>query len=140
MKLALKNDLAEITRMSDELQAFADARGIAQGTVFALNLALEELVSNIINYGFTDSNEHVITVSLDVDGQDLHVQIEDDARAFNPLEKETPDLDAPLEERSIGGLGVHLVRTLMDDVRYERVGARNILSMRKHMTDGESLL
>ena len=137
--IALKNDLSEITRLADELQAFADGHGISPGTLFALNLALEELVTNIISYGYPDTGEHVITVSLDVDGADLHVRLEDDAKAFNPLEKETPDLDAPIEERGIGGLGVHLVRELMDDVRYERVGARNVLSMRKHMTDGESL-
>jgi len=137
--IALKNDLNEVTRLADELQAFADGHGISQGTLFALNLALEELVTNIISYGFSDAGEHVISVTLDLDGRTLHVRIEDDANAFNPLERETPDLDAPLEERTVGGLGVHLVRKLMDDVRYERVGARNVLSMRKHMTAGESL-
>jgi anti-sigma regulatory factor (Ser/Thr protein kinase) len=138
--IALKNDLAEISRMSEELQTFADGHGISPGTLFALNLVLEELVSNTISYGFADAEEHVITIALDCNGADLSVRVEDDARAYNPLEREDPDLDASLEERPIGGLGVHLVKQLMDDVRYERVGARNVLSMRKHMTDGESLL
>ena len=138
--IALKNDLAEIVRLGDELQAFADSHSISPGTLFALNLVLEELVSNTINYGFTDSGEHVITVSLDCNGSDLSVRVEDDAMEYNPLERETPDLDVPVEDRQIGGLGVHLVKEIMDDVRYERVGGRNVLSMRKHMTEGESLL
>ncbi len=68
------------------------------------------------------------------------MRVEDDAVAFNPLEREAPDLNAPLEDRPIGGLGVHLVRKLMDDVRYERAGARNILTMRKRATEGGALL
>lgn len=129
--IALRNDLAEMTHLADELQAFASGHGVSDGTLFAVNLALEELVTNTISYGFEDGGEHVITISLDVDGPDLHVRVEDDAKAFNPLEREAPDLNAPIEDRPIGGLGVHLVRTLMDEVRYERVGARNVLSMRK---------
>jgi serine/threonine-protein kinase RsbW len=113
---------------------------LSGGTLFAVNLALEEIVTNTISYGFTDDSEHTITISLDLDGRDLHVRVEDDAMPFNPLEREGPDLDAPLADRPIGGLGVHLVRTLMDDIRYERVGTRNVLSMRKRTTDGAALL
>ena len=104
----------------------------------AVNLALEELVTNTISYGFTDAGEHVIRISLHLDGPDLHIRVEDDATAFNPLEREAPDLVTPLAERPIGGLGIHFVRTLMDDVRYERVGARNVLSMRKRASDNEA--
>lgn len=105
-----------------------------------MNLALEELVTNTISYGCSDGREHAITISLHLEGADLHMRVEDDAMAFNPLEREAPDLNAPLEERPIGGLGVHLVRKLMDDVRYERTGTHNVLSMRKRATDGGALL
>ena len=104
---------------------------MSDATLFAVNLALEELVTNTISYGFADGSEHSITISLHVDGPDLHVRMEDDAKAFNPLESEGPDLDASLADRPIGGLGIHFVRTKMDDIRYERVGARNVLTMRK---------
>jgi len=132
--------LGELARLGDQLQAFAAANGLSDGTLFAVNLALEELITNTISYGFTDDSAHTITISLDLDGRDLHVRIEDDAMPFNPLEHEAPDLDAPLADRPIGGLGVHLVRTLMDEVRYERAGTRNVLSMRKRATEGGALL
>lgn len=135
-RIALKNDLAEIPRLADELQTFAAANQVSDGTLFAVNLALEELITNTISYGFSDGGEHLITIALALDGDDLCVRVEDDASAFNPLECAEPNLDAPIEERAVGGLGVHLVRTLMDDVRYERVEGRNILSMRKRATDG----
>jgi anti-sigma regulatory factor (Ser/Thr protein kinase) len=137
--IALTNDLSELTRLAETLQAFAAARGLSEGTLFAVNLALEELVTNTIWYGFPDAGTHVIHISLRLDGRDLHVRVEDDGTAFNPLERAAPDLDAPIEDRPIGGLGVHLVRGLMDDVQYERSGARNILSMRKRVTDGSAL-
>jgi serine/threonine-protein kinase RsbW len=138
--IALKNDLGEIPRLADELQAFAAANHLSDGTLFAVNLALEELVTNTISYGFSDGREHVITISLHLEGPDFHLRVEDDAAAFDPLAHEVPDLNTPIEDRPIGGLGVHLVRTLMDDVRYARVGSRNVLSMRKRVTEGEALL
>lgn len=137
--IALKNDLGELSRLAEALQTFASANGLSAGTLFAVNLALEELVTNTIWYGFTDGQVHVIDISLRLDGPDLHVRVEDDATAFNPLERAAPDLEAPIEDRPIGGLGVHLVRTLMDDVQYERAGARNVLTMRKRVTDGSAL-
>lgn len=131
--IALKNDLSELERLAEGLQAFVAANGLSDKTLFAVNLALEELVTNTISYGFTDDRPHVIDISLRLDGDDLHVRVEDDAVAFNPLENAAPDLGAPLEDRPIGGLGVHLVRTLMDGVHYAREGARNIVSMRKRV-------
>jgi serine/threonine-protein kinase RsbW/sigma-B regulation protein RsbU (phosphoserine phosphatase) len=131
--IALKNDLSELARLAEALQAFSSSNGLSDGTLFAVNLALEELVTNTISYGFSDEQPHVIDITLHLDGPDLHVRVEDDAAAFNPLERASPDLDAPIEDRAIGGLGVHLVRTLMDDVRYAREGTRNVVSMRKRV-------
>jgi serine/threonine-protein kinase RsbW len=136
MDIVLTNDLAEISRMADELQAFAEKHALPDSTLFAVNLALEELVSNTISYGYTDAGRHVITISINLDGTDLHVRVDDDAAAYNPLERAVPDVDAPLEDRAVGGLGVHLVRTLMDEVSYERVGGRNVLSLRKRVAEG----
>jgi anti-sigma regulatory factor (Ser/Thr protein kinase) len=137
--IALENDLRELSRMADELQTFASANGLSEGTLFAVTLALEELVTNTIAYGFDDSGAHVITIALHLDGADVHIRVEDDAAAFDPLGRAAPDFDAPLEDRPIGGLGVHLVRTLMDDVRYARIDARNVVSMRKRATEGDAL-
>lgn len=138
--IELQNDLAEVTRLAGEVEQFAAAHGVSDGTVFAVNLALEELVTNTISYGYPNGGRHVIHLRLDLEGEQLRIAIADDGRAFNPLDKEEPDhLDAAVEDRPIGGLGIHLVRKLMDEVRYERRDERNHLSLTKRLTDGQSL-
>jgi len=136
--IELKNDLGELPRLADELQAFAAAHRLPDAALLAMNLALEELVTNTISYGYADGQAHVIAVSLNIDGPDLHLRVEDDARPFNPLELAAPNLDAPIAERPVGGLGIHLVRSMMDDVSYERAGSRNVVSMRKRVADAAS--
>jgi serine/threonine-protein kinase RsbW len=130
--LKLKNDLAEITRLAEELEAFCDANEIAPGVVMALNLSLEEAVTNVINYGF-DGGDHTIDVELVAADGAVTATINDDGKEYNPLLREDPDVHASLDERGIGGLGVLLVKKLMDDVAYERRDGRNILTMRKRV-------
>lgn len=97
--------------------------------VFKLNLVLEELGVNIVNYSGATGD---IEISLASDDDTVTVEITDDGRPFNPLtDVETPDTSAELEERSIGGLGVHLVRTMMDELHYSREDGKNRLAMTK---------
>ena len=131
--LKLKNDLAEITRLSEELEAFCEANGVSMDTVMALNLALEEAVTNVIDYGYGHEGEHELEVELIVADGSVQATISDDAAEYNPLAREDPDVNAPLEERRIGGLGVLLVKKLMDTVTYARTDGKNVLTMRKRV-------
>jgi anti-sigma regulatory factor (Ser/Thr protein kinase) len=131
--LTLKNDLAEISRLAEELEAFCERNGVSTDTVMALNLALEEAVTNVIDYGYDDGGEHEFQVELAVADGSVTATISDDAREYNPLLREDPDVNAPLEERRIGGLGVLLVKKLMDTVTYARTDGRNVLTMRKRV-------
>ena len=96
-------------------------------------MALDEALSNVVRHGFADRRPHEITVVLTLAIDELRVAIEDDGHSFNPLTAPRPDLDSPLGERRVGGVGVHLIRELMDRVRYERVGGRNRLTMVKRL-------
>ena len=96
-----------------------------------INLVLDELVTNIIDYGFDDTGRHEIRVTMAVEGGTLTIEVEDDARAFDPLAAAPPDLTLALEDRPVGGLGIHIVRTVMDTVEYQRRDGHNILTMRK---------
>lgn len=136
MKIALRNDLGELGRLASELEAFAGAHGLPDATLMALNLALEELVTNTMSYGFTGGEAQTIDVSLTLDGDMVRVRVEDTGAPFNPLDQEMPDLDAPLADRPVGGLGIHLVRSVMDEVHYERAGDRNIVSLAKRVDGG----
>ena len=129
--IELRNDLSELARLAERLRQFGACHAISARTVHDLNLALEEVITNIISYGFDAGTEHQIRVDLRLEDAQLTTRLEDDGRAFDPLAVPEPDLDVPLEERSVGGLGILLVRRLMDQVTYSRLDGRNVLLMIK---------
>lgn len=132
LSFELKNELAEMTTLAETLERFCDQHRVGPDIINVVNLALEEIVTNIISYGYGgEGGDHRIRIDLAHDGASISARIEDDAKAFDPLQKETPDTDAPLEERGIGGLGIHLVKTLMDEVSYSREDGHNVLFIRK---------
>lgn len=96
-----------------------------------LNLVAEECFINIVEHAFEDSAGHRIELSLEVQDGTVTMTFEDDGVAFDPLSVPEFDPATPMEQRRVGGLGVHLVRNIMDEVRYERVGGKNRLTMRR---------
>ncbi|HEX9666264.1 MAG TPA: ATP-binding protein [Thermodesulfobacteriota bacterium] len=131
ISVELKNDLTEIVRMSQIIDEFCASNKLPPDTVFALNLSLEEILANVIAYGYDDHNEHVINVRMNLHQGQVYIEVEDDGKPFNPLEVDAPDIDKPLEERPIGGLGIHLVKNHMDSLQYKRKDERNLLIMKK---------
>jgi anti-sigma regulatory factor (Ser/Thr protein kinase) len=127
----LKNELIEIGRMSQIIDEFCASNKLPPETAFALNLSLEEILTNIIRYGYDDNDEHIIHVRLNLYQGQTYIEVEDDGKPFNPLEVEPPDIHIPLDERPIGGLGIHLVKNHMDSLQYKRKEGRNLLIMRK---------
>ncbi len=138
MDIALKNDLSEIARLSEFVEEFAASNQLPQSMVFQVNLALEELVTNVISYAYRDGGNHQIAVRLNLDEGQLRAEVVDDGIPFNPLEAPPPDLTIPLEQRPIGGLGIHLVRNLFDTLDYKRQDNRNHLTMLKRVPAGIS--
>jgi anti-sigma regulatory factor (Ser/Thr protein kinase) len=134
MSVTLVNDQSEVERLSRLVEAFGEAEGLQPESIFSVNLALDEVVTNIIRYAHDDDRrEHPIFVRLALEHGVLTAQVEDDGRAFNPLEAAVPDIDASIEERPIGGLGIHLVRSVMSSVEYRREDGRNVLTMKKNL-------
>jgi anti-sigma regulatory factor (Ser/Thr protein kinase) len=129
--IELRRDLADLAILAERVEAFGERHGLAAGLVSTMNLALEEAVTNIIDYGFDDGDAPVIKVGLSCEEWGLTALIEDNGRPFNPLQTALAATDAPLEERQIGGLGITLIRKLMDDVQYRRNGSKNVLVLRK---------
>ena len=137
--LRLRNDLTELNRLTDFVEVFAEEIGLATTMLFELNLVLDELFTNIVSYGYADGAEHEITVRLSLVAGDQRpevvVEVEDDGQPFDPTAAAIPAFELTLEERSVGGLGIHLVRRLMDVIVYRREHDRNVLSMRKLLAD-----
>ena len=98
-----------------------------------LRIALDEIVTNIVNYAHRDGASHDITIHCEIRDGSLETTVEDDGIAFDPLRAPKPDLAVPLAAREVGGLGVHFVRNLMSAVAYERVGGRNRLTLKQEI-------
>jgi len=130
MRLTYRNDLAELDRIAADLAAFATQHSLGADTAHVFNLCLDEIFTNIVSYGYTDKNAHEVFLELTVTPVEVTAVIRDDARPFDPLtEAPAPDFDSPIEDRRIGGLGVHFLKTLMTRVAYRREGDWNVLEM-----------
>src|SRR5262245_12748828 len=121
----LRNDVASLVEATAELEALLERESVPADVMYACSLALEEIVTNITRHGFADAAAHTIRFAARLTADHVVLQFEDDGRAFDPLAAKPPDLARPIEERPIGGLGIHLVRKLADRVEYERAGDRN---------------
>lgn len=132
LELQLQNALPEIHRLADALQEFCTARGIPDDACFQLTLVLDELLTNVISYGY-DGGTHEIAVAIEHHPDAISAEIADGGRAFDPLSVAEPDLTSPIETRPVGGLGIHFLRTLMEQVEYERRDGRNHLRFRKRL-------
>jgi anti-sigma regulatory factor (Ser/Thr protein kinase) len=128
LHLELANELHELAHLHDAAEAFATRAGMPDRRRFDLRLALEEAVSNVIRYAW-DDGRHRIDVLLTYAGSELAAQIADDGLPFNPLDRPPLDPETPLEDRLIGGMGIHTVRQVTDEVAYERQGGRNVLRL-----------
>ncbi len=131
LRINLKNQLSEIQRLQDAFAQFAAAKEMETTTIRELHVVFDELLSNIVLYAYLDEENHEIEVEIDASKERLKIIIVDDGRAFNPLEADKPDTSLPLEERKIGGLGIHLVLNMVDELTYKRDGNRNIVVFTK---------
>ncbi|HYD83499.1 MAG TPA: ATP-binding protein [Opitutus sp.] len=133
LTLTLRNDLAEIPRLAAAVEAFCEPLEPTPKAAMAVQLALEEIVTNVINHGYTDGQPHTFTVDLTADDGRVILVVTDDASAYDPLARPDVDTSLPLEQREIGGLGVHLVKKLMDRAHYERRDGHNILTLERSL-------
>ena len=131
LRIGLKNQLSEIQRFQDEFAQFAAEKGIETPTIRELHVVFDELLSNIVRYAYLDEANHEIEVVIDDSSERLKITIEDDGMPFNPLEADKPDTSSPLEERQIGGLGIHLVLNMVDELTYKRDCNRNVVVFTK---------
>jgi len=131
-ELDVEPQVGEVPRLIDWAQSRCAAEGLAEDLTFKLTLALEEAVANAIAHAFLGQPPpHLIKVRLDITAQSISAEIVDNGRPFDPTAAPGPDLSLPLEERGPGGLGIHLMRSMMDRVHYRRGNGNNILRLEK---------
>ena len=104
--------------------------GLQKKSILRIHICLDELLTNIVSYGFKDDLEHRIKFTFNADSNLLIISIEDDGIPFNPLEKD-PEIPVDVDNAKIGGLGIHIVRKLMDNFRYKRERGKNKMTLKK---------
>jgi anti-sigma regulatory factor (Ser/Thr protein kinase) len=129
--IVIVNDRAEIDRLTQFIELFAENHRLSPDVAFHLQLALDEIVTNVIKHGYDDGSRHEIAIRFSLGPSELVAEVEDDGREFNPLDVPPPNLELGLDDRPIGGLGIHFVRSVMTAIDYRRDGSHNVLTLRK---------
>ncbi len=133
ISLVLKNNLAELERLGGEVSAWCNRRALSEEVEYQVNLVLDEVVSNVIRHGYRDRQQHEILVDLLLRNGELTIRVEDDGIQFSPLQVPPPDITKPINERPVGGLGIYMVRQIMDSLDYRRENGKNSLVMKKRV-------
>lgn len=132
--ITIPNEMSQLDVIANTLELLADEWNLMMEETMKLNLVLEEVVTNIINYGYPDKAVHTIEIRFILDGRLFTMQTIDDAVEFNPLLQAEPDITQSIEDRKIGGLGIHFMRTIMDHFEYKRAEGKNILTLSKKLS------
>ena len=138
LEISLVNDLKEVARVAEQIDEFCASQDLTSEVAYAVNLALDEILTNTISYGYDDDEPHQIEIIVSLEAEVLVIVIVDDSAAFDLSNAPTPDTGASLEERPLGGLGLFLVHQMMDSVEYRREEGRNIVTLKKNKTAEQS--
>jgi anti-sigma regulatory factor (Ser/Thr protein kinase) len=133
VRLLLGNDPAGFGDLAEFAEGFGREHGLPEDERARLMVILDELFSNAVNHGYEPGAAGRIEVVLSLDADRLTIEFADDGCPFDPLTSPPPDLDLPVEERPIGGLGLAIVRAFADDAVYRRDGDRNRLTLRRKL-------
>ena len=136
LEISLVNELGEIAGAAGKVDQFCESNELSPEIAYAVNLSVDEILTNTISYGYDDDEAHRIEMSVRLEADALVVVIVDDSRPFDPTARPDPDIEASLEERDVGGLGLFLVHQMMDRVEYSRVDGRNVVTLTKSMDSG----
>lgn len=129
LDISIANDREAIPEIVSAVTALIEENGLAPDIAYALELAIDELVTNAISYGYPDGGPGTVAVEVGIESDRVVLVVRDDGIAFDPLaQAPEPTLEGNVEDRPIGGLGLHLVEAMMDDVAYERRDGENRLT------------
>lgn len=135
-RMTIGADPGEVARVNAAFAEFADAHALPAAVRRSVNVVLDELLTNTIAYGLAEREGGEVTIDVALAPDRLTVTLTDDGKAFDPFGKAVPDTALSVEDRPIGGLGIHLVRQLMDEVSYERRTDRNVVVLAKRLAGG----
>jgi anti-sigma regulatory factor (Ser/Thr protein kinase) len=131
--MTVTNDPAQLRLVSEQVDAFGQRNNLPSKSLFSIKLALSELLANTITYGYADEATHTIEIRLELRGRQLNLEIIDDARPFDPRRVKPPKRKGALKDLPLGGRGLYLVRSHVDDFAYQRKRGRNHVTVKKNL-------
>ncbi|MEI2740851.1 MAG: ATP-binding protein [Candidatus Competibacter sp.] len=138
LEINVSGESTAIIEAKDAIEAFCARRRLPQRVALSLSLAVDELLANVLNHGGAETGAAPdIRLRVRLEKAQLITELSDSGRPFNPLDAPPPELDLDLDDKPIGGLGIHLVRQLMDEVQYCREGARNRVTLRQRLSEAD---
>ncbi|MCF6248329.1 MAG: ATP-binding protein [Desulfobacula sp.] len=135
LSIKLKNRLVDLDKIKKAVSSMSTTVDCARRKFQEIDLVLEELFTNIVCHGFNDNKEHEIHISLSCDDDTLMIRMEDDGKPFDVTAAKEPDTKCAIEKRCIGGLGIHFVKHFIDECNYQRKKNRNIVVLKKYITN-----
>jgi len=130
LELTIRNELEQVSFVAERLGPLLETWNVAPRTAYRTQVVIEEVLSNVVRHGYPDGGQHEISVSVARRDEGIEIRVRDDGVEFDPGAAAPVDLDQPLGERRVGGLGIHLVRQFVDSLEYRRADGRNDLRMR----------
>lgn len=132
-KLILKNEISEISKLATFIDEVGEEMSLSPELIFNLNLVLEEAVSNVILYAYPKEEHQEISLSVQKKGNSIILILTDSGMEFDPTLIPDADITLSAEERQIGGLGIFLIRQIMNKVEYQRINGQNVLRLEKNL-------
>ena len=130
--IKITNRLEEVPQMMASIEDICTEEGIDEMTILGINLALEEAVVNVVNYAYPEGTVGDIEMEVNADEKAITFILRDHGKPFDPTAAKEVDITLPAEERQIGGLGIHLIRNYMDEVKYDYCDGQNVLTLVKN--------
>lgn len=130
-KLIIKNQVGELERVNQFIEEISEELGLGTELQMNLNLVMEEMVSNVIFYAYPEGKAADIELTAESNGKELTFVLSDQGKEFDPTAKEDADPDVSPVEREIGGMGIFIVKNIMNQVTYQRLEGKNLLTMKK---------
>ena len=134
-ELRIKNQMAELEKVNQFIEEISEELGLSMELTMNLNLVVEEMVVNVISYAYPEGSDAEIELLAKSDGKELTLVLSDQGREFDPTMKESANMNANPAERDLGGMGIFIVKNIMNKVTYQRLEGRNLLTMIKSIND-----
>ena len=134
-ELRIKNQMAELEKVNQFIEEISEELGLSMELTMNMNLVMEEMVVNVISYAYSEGSDAEIEILAKSDDKELTLVLSDQGREFDPTMKGNSDMSVNPAEREIGGMGIFIVKNIMNKVTYQRLDGKNLLTMTKSIND-----